>query len=415
MKNMLHKFQAFIALAILAPLASAANSIVLGANTLTGLIPSLYTALDVVSRELVGAIPCATLDPTTARAAKGQLVTSFVTPTAQASDITPGQLPPNDGDQDIGNVQMTITKSRRVPFRWNGEEELALSNNGVGSGPIKSDQIQQAMRTLVNEMERDLVMAARINASRAYGTPGSTPFATNLGDPAQVRKILDDNGAPPSDRCLVIDTAAGAALRTLGQLTKANEAGTTMTLRDGELLNLHGMSIHESAGVTAIAPGTASGLTVTGNIAVGVTAIPVATGAGGAAAVNAGDVVQLAGDTNKYVVTADLDLGASSAGVLVIGGPGLMKAAAGATAITVVGSFTPNVAFSRSALMIATRLPALPQGGDLAVDRMTITDPRSNISFEVAMYPGYRQMQYEISAAWGVKGIKGAHTALLLG
>jgi hypothetical protein len=83
--------------------------------------------------------------------------------------------------------------------------------------------------------------------------------------------------------------------------------------------------------------------------------------------------------------------------------------------MTIGNNFTANVAFSQSSLILATRAPALPDGGDLAVDRMTITDPRSGISFEVAMYPQYRQMQYEVSAAWGVKGIKAAHAALLLG
>ena len=63
----------------------------------------------------------------------------------------------------------------------------------------------------------------------------------------------------------------------------------------------------------------------------------------------------------------------------------------------------------------ADRAPALPDGGDLAADRIVVTDPRSGISFEVAMYPQYRQMQYEVSAAWGVKGIKTAHSAILLG
>lgn len=419
MKNLMQKVGLSIKLHVLAVLyigycvltnMMARNGLILGVNTLTSLIPSLYKALDVVSRELVGCIPCATLDADVARAAVGQMVTSFVTPTAAATDITPGQLPPNDGDQNIGNVQLTITKSRRVPFRWNGEEELGLDNNGAGSRAIKGDQITQAMRTLVNEMEVDCVTAARLTASRAWGTAGSTPFATTLGDPAQVRKILDDNGAPPSDRCLVIDTAAGAALRTLAQLTKANEAGTTLTLRDGELLNLHGMSIHESAGVSAVTIGTGSAYTSNAaGYAIGATVITLITGTG---TVLAGDVVTFAGDSNKYVVA----VGTAAAGPITLAGPGLRKAIpASATAMTIVGAFTPNVAFARSALMLAARLPALPQGGDLAVDRMTITDERSGISFEVAMYPGYRQMQYEISAAWGVKGIKSQHTALLLG
>lgn len=380
------------------------------ANTLSGLIPSLYASLDIVSRELVGCIPCATLDATVERAAVGQLVTTFKTAAAVATDITPGVTPPNDGDQTIGNVTMTITKSRRVPFRWNGEEQRGLNNNGAGSAPIMNDQMTQAIRTLVNEMEVDLVRAVVVESSRAWGTAGSTPFASSLGDPAQVRKILDDNGAPLGDRCMVIDTTSGAALRTLAQLTKANEAGTTMTLRDGALLDLHGFSIHESAGVRAAAIGTGTAYTTdTSGYAVGTTVINLITGSG---TILAGDRVTFAGDANKYIV----ETGLTVPGVLTLAAPGLRQAvAASAVAVTVGAIATTNIAFSKSSLILATRAPALPDNGDLAIDRINVVDPRSGISFEVALYPQYRQMQYEVSASWGVKGIKSNHSAILLG
>lgn len=382
-------------------------------NTLTGLIATVYTNLDIVSRELVGFIPSVSRDPKASRAAKNQTVRSFMTRAATASDITPGVTPPDDGDNTLDYVDMSITKVRRTVFRWNGEEELSLSaeNNGPGSENIQNDEIQQCFRTLVNEMEADLYAAAWAAASRAYGTAATAPFASDLSDTAQIRKILDDNGAPASDRSLIIDTTAGAKARTLAQLTKANEAGTTMTLRDGQLLDIHNLSMKESAAVVPVTKGTGASYQLNGTHAVGATTINVDTGTG---TVLAGDFITIANgtpaDTHKYMVTTAL-----SGGVLTIGAPGLRCAHVDNDAVTVGGTATRNMAFHRSAIQLATRLPALPKNGDLARDRTTITDPRSGISFELAMYPQYRQMQYEISAAWGVKGVKPAHTTVLLG
>jgi hypothetical protein len=378
------------------------------ANTITNLVPDLYSALDVVSRELVGFIPSVSSDMTFERAAVGQTVRSPVAPAASAGDITPGVTPPDDGDQTIGNVSMTITKARRVPIRWNGEQSLGLDNNGPGRSTIMRDQFAQAMRTLCNEVEADIA-ATYAAASRAYGTAGTTPFASTLGDAAQVRKILADNGAPLGDLSLVMNTSAGAALRTLGQLSKANEAGTIALREQGTLLNIYGMNLRESAYVSSATAGTgASYVTNTGSTyAIGTTTIAVDTGSG---TVLAGDVVTFAGDANKYVVTTAL-----SGGSLTIAAPGLKQTLADGVAMTVVATSARNMAFARSAIALATRAPALPGEGDSADDRMVVTDERSGLSFEVAMYKQYRQVQYEVSLAWGVKAVKPEHMAILLG
>jgi hypothetical protein len=379
------------------------------ANTLTSLVPTLYESLDTISRELVGFVPAVRLDAGVDRAAVGQTVMSYVTPQSTASDLTPGVTAPNDGDQTIGNVSLTIQKSRGVPVRWNGEEQRGI-NTGPGYRPILADQFTQAMRTLVNEIENDVAQAAYVAASRAYGTAGTTPFASDLSDPANVRKILADNGAPLSDLQLVIDTTAGAKLRTLAQLTKANEAADTSLLRQGVLLDIHGFAIRESAKVPqAVAVGTgASYTTNTAGYAVGATAITLITGTG---TILAGDVITFAGDSNKYVVASAL-----SGGVVTLAAPGLQKAIpASATAVTVVAAATRNVGFDRNAIVLATRAPAIPAEGDMADDAMVITDPKSGLSFEVRLYKQYRQIRYEVAASWGVKAVKSAHIATLLG
>jgi hypothetical protein len=383
------------------------------ANTLTNLIPSVYSALDVVSREMVGMIPAVTRDPTTERAAVNQTVYSFVAPAATATDITPGVTPPDDGDQTIGSVSLSITKARRVPFRWNGEQTKGINNGGPGVTAIQGNQIAQAIRTLTNEMEADLCGLYNV-ASRAYGTATTQPFASDLSDIAQARKILVDNGAPISELQMVLDTGAGAKMRSLGQLTKANESADTGLLRQGLLQQLQGFDIRESAGIKRPTSGTgASGTTNTAGYAVGATTITMASA--GTGTVLAGDVITFAGDTNKYVVvTGDADI--SNGGTLVLAAPGLRQAIpASATAFTVVAISARNMAFARTAIVLAARLPALPDGGDVALDRTTVVDPRSGFAFELAMYAQYRQMQYEISAAWGVAMIKAEHAAILLG
>lgn len=378
------------------------------ANTLTSLAPDLYQALDVVSRELVGFIPAVNLDSGIERAAIGQTVRSHVAPASIASDLTPGVTAPNDGDQVIGNVTLTMTKARGVPVRWNGEEQRAV-NSGAGYQSIRVNQFAQAMRTLTNEIEADAAAAAYKAASRAYGTAGTTPFATagDYTDASNVLKILVDNGAPTSDLQMVINTAAGANMRGK-QGGKVNEAGTDSILRQGVLLDIHGFAIRESAKVANVTKGTgASYTTNTAGYAVGATAITLITGSG---TINAGDVITFAGDSNKYVAAG------FSGGVLTLNAPGLLQAIpTSATAVTVGNSYSANVAFDRNALVIATRLPSIPEEGDMAADAMVVTDPKSGLSFEVRLYKQYRQIRYEICAAWGVGAVKAAHIATLLG
>jgi len=373
-------------------------------NTLTNLIPELYSNLDVVSRELVGMIPAVTMDAVATRAAKDQTVRVFNAPAASAGDITPGVTPPNDGDQTFANVSVSITKARRVPIRWNGEEELSV---GPGAQAMRAAQIQQAMRTLVNEIESDLCGLHRF-ASRAAGTAGATPFGTanDYTAASLTRKILVDNGSPQTDMHLIIDTAAGANLR--GKQAAVDASGTNSLLRQGVLLDINGMAIRESAQINAPAIGTVSGTLASAVRAKGTTVLT--TTADYSGTLLAGDIVTFAGDTNQYVITS------VSASAITIGAPGLVDGTtSGTKVITVVGLARRNMAFTRNAIVLAQRLPALPAGGDLAADRTSITDPRSGLSFEVAMYPQYRQMQYEISCAWGVKVIKPEHLALLLG
>lgn len=378
-------------------------------NTLNKLMPELYAALDIVSREMVGFIPAVAVNAAPTGAAKGESITIPVTPTTETHDITPGQNPDDNGDQEIGSVTMTISKSKYASVRWDGEEQLGVSNSGTYNA-ILAGQFAQAMRALANEVDADLA-ALYAGASRAYGTPGTTPFESSIKDVAQMRKILADNGAPMTDLQLVIDTAAGANLRSLGQLTKANEADTDATLRRGLLLNISGFNIRESGQIVTHAAGSFTGdalVNNSGGYAKGATTIAV--DGATSIALKAGDIVTFSGDPAHYVVASD-----ASATPITLAAPGLRGAVADDAKVTALGSYAASLAFDRNALQLIARTPAMPQGGDRADDVTVVTDPVSGISFQVAVYREYRRVRYEVGLAWGVKLIKPEHVAILMG
>ena len=381
-------------------------------NTLTNLIPSAYRALNVVSRELVGFIPSVQLDPSAEMLAVGQTIYIPAAPVNSAGkDITPAMAFPTAAYQTIGSKSHSLTKQRAFPFSWQNEERKAL-DAGPGYLSINEQQIAQAIRACVNEMEVDIAVAAKNGASRAFGaTAGTAPVLT---DWAQAKKILDDNGAPSTDRTSVFDTTAGVALRSTSNLYKVNEAGDGGSLlRQGLLGNLFGFNLRESAQIQSTTKGTAASATTdNAGYAVGATVLTLASA--GTGTIVAGDIITFAGDSNKYVVASG-DADVSNGGTITLAEPGLRVAMSAATkAITVFGTSARNTAFSRNAILLSTRLPA-SVSGDLATDRQVITDPVSGISFELSMYPGDRMVHYEVAACWGVTVIKPEHLAIIVG
>lgn len=388
--------------------------------TLTGLIPTLQTALDTVSRELIGFIPNVSVNATVDRVAKDQTVRVPVVPQNSLEDITPGDTPADSGDQTIGYTDVTISKSKAYPIRWAGEEQLSVSPYGTVN-TILQDQFTQGFRTLANAVEADLA-ALYVDMARATGTAGTTPFATadDHSNFAEANRVLDELGAPAMDRVMIVGSAARAKLEgKQASLFKVNEAGDDgALLRNRDMRQLHGFTMGFSGQVKShtAGAGAAAGLSPTylvdngSTYAVGSTDINIDTGTG---AFVDGDVIQFGADGNYYVIT-DAETGGNDT-VLNLAEPGLKDAIADGDVALGVGNYTANMFFHRNALVLAARQPAMPEGGDDADDVTFVTDPLSGLTFQVAVYRQYRRVKYEIGLAWGTAAPNGKHGGILLG
>lgn len=388
----------------------------MAANTLTGLIQTIYEAKDTVMRELTGLIMAVSRDMTAAKAAVDQTITSPIVPAITPVAIVYGVSPVDEGEQTMQYTSMTLNKAYQAPIKWNGEEQISL---GALYPQMVKDQFTQAFRAIVNSVETDLA-ALYVGASRAYGTAGTTPFAASHADvTAQLKKILDDNGAPISDRSLVIDTAAGANLRSLTGLNTVFAAGTEATLRQGLLLPLNGFDVRESAQIKAHTKGTMTGSDCTAIEPVNETTV--ACDGSNSGTVLAGDVITRgneggsAADANKYVINSGSTLTGNAAGNFIVNKPGLRIATAVSDEWTIGNNYRANMAFHRNAIHLATRVPAMPQGGDGADDVLEVSDPLTGLTFQVAMYRLHRMVKFEIGLVWGCAVIKPESLALLLG
>jgi len=365
---------------------------------------------------MVGFIPAINRDANASRAALSQVIRSPVTPAIVGVDIAPANVSPETAGLTIGSVDIAITKSRAFPFNFRGEEVMGLSDSPVVApySTIKRDLIAQALRAAVNEIEADAAALVR-QASRAFGTAGTTPFATagNMADVAQSLKILQDNGTPMTDLRGVLNTTSSANLRGIqSSLFRVNEAGTADLLRDGTIGRLMGFGFGESAGLSTFTKGTMTNALInSAAMAVGTTSLVFDTGTVGATGFLAGDIITIGSDTNKYIVKTGA---ATATGTVVIQEPGLRIAAADNATITVGNNYTPNALFHKGAFQLVARAAALPEEGDAAIDRISIVDPVSGLPFEFSVYKQYRQVRYEVALAWGVAAVAPRHSAMLL-
>ena len=332
----------------------------------------------------------------------------------EVEDTPVGYSAPTEGVSDVGADTMAITDSKTVKIDWKGEHQKAVMNSGA-LGTVLAQQFADAFRKLRNSIEKATYEAAVVGASRAYGTAGTTPFAasSNMSDLANVQGILDANGTPESNRTIILSPAAKInLLSNQMNMIKVNEAGSPETLRSGIIMPTYGFNVRSSAGVskhTNTLAGSTIAINAASGFGVGATELAID---GCTTAAKAGDVVAIGGI--KYVVGTG-----STTTKLVLNPKGLIDSVEDNDEFTTTSAYTASVALHRSAVALAIRPPAVPefngQKMDTALAREYVTDPLTNITYEIAVYGGQRMLQFQVSVAWGVKAVNPEFIALLLG
>jgi len=369
-------------------------------NTLTTIAPILYSAAKEVAAEPVGMLNAINMNFDNKGVAKNDTVRVPVAPTRTISAFTPAAVSTTGTDATSSAVAVTIADSNKVSWHLDGEQIRSLENGGNYQDWVRQMTLQ-GMRALRNDAEAKAWAEGRKNSTRASGAPATDPFATTVGNLTAARQILLDNGAPMADLQLVIDSAAGTALRNLGLVQNAYQAGSADQLITGQFQPMFGFKIRESAQIVSTTAGTGSGATTNNaGYAVGTTTITLASA--GTGTLLAGDYVTFAGDSNIYCLTSG-SADVSAGGTITLAAPGLKVAMSAATkAITVKAASKQNLAFERSSIVGVVRPPLIP--ANATIDQLEVTDS-NGMTYLMLDIQQYGQRTMELHLAYGFKAV----------
>ena len=389
---------------------------------ISALTNDIYVAADVVGRELNGFIPSVTMNASSAQASKGDTIKAAFTRAASAADIVERMdMQEADNSVTVDSKSLTLSKARRVQIPLGGEDTRQLQNTGQYAS-VYGDLITQGMRTLANEIEVEIATALKQGAFYATGTQGTTPFVVGSNESGveellKARRVLVDSGMPTDDVSAVLNTTAGANIRSNLKLLDQGFSNTGALREQGILIPIAGIDLRESGNITSHTKGAMTGADVNASEPVGETTIAFDGGTVNTTGITAGDVVTFGNegggtaDTTKYVVGTG---STSTSGTIVLNG-GLKQARVASDEITVGGTYLPSFVFHRAACELAMRAPAMPLGGDMASESITVQDPHSGLVFQVSTYRGYHKSLIEVAAVFGVKVWKGDFVHTILG
>jgi hypothetical protein len=302
-----------------------------------------------------------------------------------AQDLTPGA------------VSITLNKWREVKFALT-DKELTFS-----SERIINDHIRPAAYALADDIDQALAALYK-----------DVPWSTTLSSPAIVsnitdaRKVLFNNNVPMDDLAMMVDGTLEAELLNISDFNRNDGAGQAGvdTQQRGAIGRKFGFNIFanqnvktHTAGVSADAAGTLTGAHAAGATSIAAAAFTI----GGT--VKAGDTLVIAGNAQRYAITADATAdGAGAFAALSITPPLVQAYSNGAVVTLTLTSGVQNLAFHRNAFALAMA-PLTTIGAQLGAKMESISDPITGISLRSRLfYVGDTSKVYvALDVLYGVK------------
>ena len=380
-------------------------------NTLTNVLPKLLAQGLLALREQSVMPRLVNVDYSNLAAQEGNVVNVPQPAAISVRTPTPSVTMNSNVDSAPTTVAVTLDFWREAPFQLSDSDYVSARSRMI---PM---QASEAVKALANAID-DYIFAKHVGIYGKSGTAGTTPFATNITQATDARKVLNQNLAPMQDRRVVLDPSAEANFLALSNILQTDQRGDQGGILQGLIGHKLGMDFYMDQNVPTFTPGTgwASGFiasTVSG--AIGDTTLNIinATASG---TIKVGDMFRLTADTANnygYVVTAAATA-SSTVAVAISFSPALKTVVdTGATLVVVSIPYTANLAFHRDAFAWASRplQDAMPVGNTFQAD----VDPISGVALRLELSRQYKQTTFSYDVLGGAALVRAALAAKILG
>jgi hypothetical protein len=383
------------------------------ANTFTDVVPILVAQGLQTLRAACVMPRLVNTDYSNTPANLGDTVNVWIPSAVTVADVAPSAAPIQAGDSQPVKAPIPLNKWRRAGFYLTDKQQEEIV------GGVQSKQTGEAVKALAEDINA-FIFSLYPAVYGFQGTPGTTPFATDVTGATNVRKTLNLQRAPLAERRLVVDVNAEANALALPAFTSAYIVGNPTAVIEGTIGRRLGFdwamdqqvpthpSVALTAGAATVNGAQAINQGSTNGGRTGTVSIAKATNAG---SLIAGDILTFAGDAQTYTVlaAATLIIGNTTASIA----PALSTAKAGGEAVTLKAAHVVNLAFHRDAFAFVSR--PLQASTANVEEMMSVVDPISWVAIRLEVSRQNKQMLFDFDVLYGAACVRPELAARLAG
>lgn len=331
---------------------------------------------------------------------KGSTIDIPIFSSSVATAVVPGPTPPASVGSTPTKITIPLDQWYEGVFHMTDKDFLEVMDGTIPG------QAASAVKAVANNVDSAILNCYKQIYGYA-GVAGTTPFGSDLSAYTSARTNLNRQLTPvtQNERYVVLDSDAEGKAVARPEFQAASYTGSTQTIVEGTI----GYRLGALWALDQNIPTHTAGTITTGLIAKAATAVNaglltfVATTAAstGACALVVGDIINIAGHTQTYALSAVATQASAASDVTLTFTPGLQFALVGSEAITVKASHVVNLNAHRDCISFVNR-PLLSDSENMA-DSMSMYDEISGLSLRVERSREHKQVRYSFDVLYGVK------------